>query len=118
MLVGAADDVVVVKVDDVGVPLLTATQYAYVSQKPDKQSDETAGFHSRNWAWVMPYSVSTVPQSSPAMKVPISCLLSIGKKRGGGRVKEADGQAATCHWMQLGGWPACVGPGVRRGGRG
>jgi hypothetical protein len=58
------DDVVgtvVVVVDD------TPTQYASSIQKPDVQSEETAGFQVRNWAVVMPNSAATVPQLSPSV---------------------------------------------------
>jgi hypothetical protein len=50
----------VVVVDD------TPTQYASSSQKPDVQSEETAGFQVRNWATVMPNSLATVSQVSPS----------------------------------------------------
>lgn len=36
------------------------TQYASSAQKPVEQSDETAGFHAKNWATVIPYLVATV----------------------------------------------------------
>lgn len=49
-------------VDDEAVP----TQYASPTQKPVEQSDETAGFHARNWATVMPYAVAGVVHVSPA----------------------------------------------------
>jgi hypothetical protein len=43
----------------------TPTQYASPTQKFVAQSLDTAGFHCRNCACVIPYAVSTVPQSSP-----------------------------------------------------
>jgi hypothetical protein len=51
----------VVVIDD------TPTQYASSIQKPDVQSEETAGFQVRNWAVVMPNSAATVPQLSPSV---------------------------------------------------
>jgi hypothetical protein len=61
-VVGTAVVVVVVVVADD-----TPTQYASSTQKPDVQSEETAGFQVRNWALVMPNSAATVAQLSPSV---------------------------------------------------
>jgi hypothetical protein len=53
----AAEDVTEVIVDVAFG--FTPTQYEYPVQNPDPQSEETAGFHARNWAAVMPNAAST-----------------------------------------------------------
>lgn len=49
-----------------GTPDAVPTQYASSTQKPVEQSAETAGFHARNCATVMPYAVAGVVHESPA----------------------------------------------------
>lgn len=60
-------------------------QYADPTQKFRVQSDDTAGFHTRNCASVMPASVATEVHVSP--------------------------ETTTCHLLQVAGWPVWVGPG-------
>lgn len=60
VLVGVTDTLA--DEEDEAVP----TQYASSAQKPVEQSDETAGFHAKNWATVIPYSVATVVHVSSA----------------------------------------------------